>query len=198
MTDNPYTAPDSSYAEYNAQYAQALPGLAKAFAIIAICLGALNIMGGVCGTIALGAMTAVFTSPQIQQALEKDDSANARQFRRQMQQMQRSMPLYIAQGLASFAVSVGLLTGGIGSLKQREWARKTLVVSCVLYLLLMIVGWIASIYMAFGQNDFTPEEKTGAIVGVVLGGVFGIIFAAFYAFMAYYFTRSNVRQAFMP
>lgn len=198
MSHNPYTAPDSTLEYGNlAMQNASMPALVKALAIISIVLGGFNIFGGICGIAGLGVAAAVSNSSQIQKQLESDNSRSSAEFRKAMDDVQQQMPMYIGQAIMSIIVSIGLIVGGIGTLKRKEWGRKWLVYSCVLYVLVTIATWIFTVMTTLkSMAEMDPAQKSGAMVGMVLGFAFGLIFLAFYAFVAFYFSKAQLRQHF--
>lgn len=200
MSNNPYSAPSSTVDYGNAgspAYATVLPTVIKALAIISICLGGFNIFGGICGVIGMGAAAAVTNSTQIQQQMESDNPQAAAEFRKAMGDMQKSLPMYIAQAAFSVIVSIGLIIGGIGVLKRKEWGRKWLVYSCIAYLLVTLISWVfTALATAKNMEGMDSAQQTGAIFGMVFAFAFGLIFLAFYLFVAIYMSKASTKQQF--
>lgn len=195
MEVNPYAAPDfSSDAAVTALGPDSLilPALAKVLAIIAICLGSFNILGGFCGVIGMSTMAFVFQTTAFQEQMAKDESPAGVELRREMAQIQSSLPVYLVQLALTAFVSVFLVVGGIGVLKQREWGRKILVYSCVVYVLTTLATWVFSVSSTLaGIQAMDATQRAATIGGLVLGVVFGLIFLAYYLFTAYYFSLAS-------
>lgn len=195
MNVNPYAVPelssDPAVASLGADDLR-LPTLAKALAIIAICLGSFNILGGFCGVIGMSTMAVVFQTTAFQELMGRDDSAAGAELRREMAQIQSSLPIYLVQLALTTLVSVFLVIGGVGALKQREWGRKILVYSCVAYVLVTLATWVYSVSSTLTNFDaMDSTQRAATIGGLVLGVIFGLVFLAYYIFTAYYFSIAS-------
>ncbi len=202
MSYNPYSAPESTTGHgtvVSESYNAVLPTIVRALAIIAICLGGFNILGGVCGVVGLSAVTFVTNSAQLQQQMENDNSQGAAEFRKAMADVQASLPMYIAQMVLSVVASIGLIAGGIGVLRRKEWGRKTLAYSCIFYVLITFASWIYALFNTLSTiSEMDPVQRSGTIFGLVIGFVFALIFLAYYVFTAYYLSQAKTRQIFQP
>jgi len=200
MRHNPYSAPESTLDYGNLgeiSSASVLPTIVKALAIISLCLGTFNILGGVCGVAALSMAAAVTNSAQIQKQMEADNSQATAEFRKSMADVQDSLPMYVIQIALSVLASIGLIVGGIGVLKHREWGRKWMVYSCAFYILVTVASWIFTIVTTLKTiGSMDSAQKSGALIGMVVGFGFGLIFLAFYVFTAIYMSRARIRQHF--
>jgi hypothetical protein len=198
MDVNPYSAPESSVDDQAAVKAGlVLPGIAKAMAIIAICLGSFNILGGLCGVVGMSAAAFIFQTAMFQQQMEKDDSAEGMQMRREISDLQASLPVYLGQLASTTLISIFLVLGGIGTLKQKEWGRKSLVFSCVAYVLVTLATWVYSASnMISGVRQMDSTQQAATVGGLVFGIFFGLIFLAYYLFTAVYFSMASNRVFF--
>jgi hypothetical protein len=201
MSNNPYSVPDSTLDYGNsgdATHLTVLPTIVKALAIISLCLGGFNIFGGVCGIAGLSVAAVVTSSPQIQKQMEADPGAA--ELRKSMADIQDSLGMYLSQIALSVLASIGLIVGGIGVLKRREWGRKWLVYSCVFYVLVTLASWVYTIYITMRNLDsMDSAERSGTLFGMAFGFVFGFIFLAFYVFTAVYMSKASIRRHFqMP
>jgi heme/copper-type cytochrome/quinol oxidase subunit 3 len=200
MEVNPYAAPKFSVdPEVAAMGVDSLrlPTLAKALAIIAICLGSFNILGGFCGVIGMSAVAFVFQTTAFQKQMERDESAAGADLRREMAQIQSSLPVLMVQLALTVLVSIFLVIGGIGALKQREWGRKSLVYGCVSYVLVTLATWVYSVSSTLtGIEAMDSTQRAATIGGLVLGIIFGLIFLAYYIFTAYYFSIASTLAYF--
>jgi hypothetical protein len=131
---------------------------------------------------------------------------------------QRNDPLLFAWTLGSIlvgtAISVLLLSGSIGSLYLRPWARKAMVAYTVAAVAMTVINAVVTLVwllpkitaaqqqmiqqMARPGTPGPPPQmmsfmKAGGIGGAVMGALLGL---AFPAFIAYFFTRSEVKDAF--
>jgi hypothetical protein len=197
---NPYSAPEMSSDAVGRAAAGAdavLPTMAKALAIIAICLGSFNILGGFCGVVGMSTMAVFFNSTTFQQQMEQDDSREAAEFRREMAQLQSSLPVFVVQLVLTMLVSIVLVIGGIGALKQKEWGRQLLVYSCIAYVLITLATWVYSIFSTLSSvQGMDGAQKAATVGGMIIGMVFGLVFLAYYIIAATYFSTASTRRFF--
>ncbi len=85
-----------------------------------------------------------------------------------------SVFLFLASGVVFSAL---LITGGIGTLRRRQWARVFLCVTAVLGLIPTIICIVSEIVYAFSKDGFGNKFfDAGSCIG-------GIIFLSFVTFM---------------
>lgn len=106
----------------------------------------------------------------------------------------------------SIVIAVGMIVVCIGLLLRKEWARRIFVVFLSLKVVLGLVGLVVFPLMVFSQGPWrefldSSDPATGAVKAifvafmVVITG-FTLIFNALYAWVAWKFTRPEVRQEF--
>jgi hypothetical protein len=106
----------------------------------------------------------------------------------------------IPMDLLSFAF---LLTAGIGLLRLSEWARK-LSIAYGIYAILMDIAVAAANFVflrpmlaqtSFTDGAYTAPAATAAVIGAIMGGVFGLIYPVV---LIVFMMRREIAAAFRP
>lgn len=150
----------------------------KTLAIVLLVLGALGLINSVMAPASAAMMLVIADATggdEVQTAQLR--SASKRIF----------SPMGLAMLFASFALSVALVAGAIGTLKQRLWGAVTLARACLATAVWMLIVLPANIYYQFGaQSDMMASMKAQSKLpdGNQLPEDFEMLFQGFFAVAA--------------
>lgn len=109
----------------------------------------------------------------------------------------------MASSVVNWLLAIILLSGSIGALGLREWARQFLIAWSIMGVLVAIVGTIFNllylqprIYELMRAQGNNSGATAGAIFGTI-GMAMGLLFSfGFPIVMIFFMTRKNVKEAF--
>lgn len=219
---NPYQPPPITNSGLDGS-PQPLPGMLVALAIIGLVLGGLGLMASVTGVI--GAIA----GPALQKMMSglanvpgEAGEAQARMMSDQAAIMERYMIVNLVAGMIGLALSIGLLTGSIQTLRRKEVGRKVLVWACLGAMFFEVARAIPNTLMqlelgavmekSMSKMVQSPapnqrQQQAGAmassmaqaamVVGLVIAFVMMVVKLAYYIITTVYLRSPRIR-AFFP
>lgn len=150
----------------------------KTLAIVLLVLGVLGLINSILSPASAAMMYFIAESTG-------GDETQTAQLRSAAKQL--FSPVGLVMLFASFALSVAMVAGSIGTLKQRLWGALTLARTCLATAIWMLVALPVNIYNQFGvQNDMMASMKAQSKLpgGQELPEDFGMLFQGFFAVAA--------------
>jgi hypothetical protein len=150
----------------------------KTLAIVLLVLGSLGLINSVMAPLSAAMMFFIAEATG-------GDEAQVAQLKSASKQL--FSPIGLVMLFASFALSVALVAGAIGTLKKRLWGAVTLARACLATAIWMLIALPVNIYNQFGvQNDVMASMKAQSKLpnGQELPEDFGMLFQGFFAVAA--------------
>lgn len=142
-------------------------GTVTAIGILAICMGALNLLGNGCGLVFVALKEPL--TDFMRQAAKNNPGAQNPQFQDLLDSLDR-MPIFwlgIMLGL-SMLISVMMIFSGIGTLHRKDSSRRVLIMLAVANAALSVLGLV-------GNVIYMGTEQLSGIIGLI----FPLLFAGF-------------------